>query len=285
MSQLRILITGAGGQLGTDLAQLCLAAGDAVLAPPRADLDVTDADAIHQAIQGWQPDAVVNCGAWTAVDDCESDVERAMAINGHAVGMLGEAASDAGAHFVQVSTDYVFDGNKVDAYVVDDATNPQSVYGKSKVLGEQLTDDAAAIVRTSWVCSAHGGNMVATILRLAGAHPTLRFVADQRGRPTFTTDLAASLRNLAAGRVGGRFHVANHGEVSWFEFAQAVLSEAGHDPERVLPIASADLDPPRPAPRPANSVLDTSAYEGLGFGQLRHFSEPLAEVVPQYGAS
>jgi dTDP-4-dehydrorhamnose reductase len=184
---------------------------------------------------------------------------------------------------VQISTDYVFDGEKVGPYVEDDPTNPQSVYGHSKLAGERAAHDVSgAVVRTSWVCSAHGGNMVATIMRLAKEHPVMRFVSDQRGHPTFTTDLAAAVRQIGRDRFSGTLHVTNAGPVSWFEFAQAVLRAAGEDPSRVEPILTADLLPARPAQRPTNSVLSNQAYTDLGYEPLRDFRDPLGEVIGTY---
>lgn len=279
---MRVLITGAGGQLGTDLHGHCTAAGDDVTALTRSDLDISVPAEVDKLIELTRPQVIFNCAAWTAVDACELDPDRAHLVNGLAVGHIAGAAAAVGAHLVHISTDYVFSGSKTTAYVEDDATDPQSVYGASKLAGEQAAGPRATIVRTSWVCSAHGGNMVATILRLADQHETLKFVSDQRGRPTFTQDLALAVRSLGADRVAGIVHVANHGEVSWFEFAQEVLRAAGLDPHRVKPLLTAELDPPRPARRPANSVLSTTNYESRGYVPLRHFAEPLGEVVPGY---
>ena len=279
---MRVLITGAGGQLGTDLARVCSDAGDDVIALDRAALDVGDRDAVLGAVSTMHPDVVVNCAAWTAVDACESDPLRAQRDNADAVRWLREACDAAGAHLVQVSTDYVFDGELGRPYVETDTPNPQSVYGRSKLAGEHAAGDAATIVRTSWVCGAGGGgNMVKTVLRLVETHDALAFVDDQRGCPTFTADLARIVRRLADERRAGVFHVTNQGAVSWYEFVRDIVAEAGRDPEMVRPIATADLDPPRPAPRPANSVLDHAALREAGIPPLRHYREPLAELVAE----
>jgi len=275
----KTMITGAAGQLGTDLVQAATARGDEVVAVDHQRLDITDASAVSAFVQSESPDTIINCAAWTAVDNCESDADRAQLVNAAAVEYLASAADAAGAHLLQISTDYVFDGTKVGAYVESDATNPQSVYGASKLGGEQAAAEHT-IARISWVCGEHGNNMVKTILRLAGEHDTLSFVDDQRGHPCFTADLAPKLLDLAEARAGGIFHVTNQGAVSWFEFAQEVLRASGADPERVSPIATADLQPARPAPRPANSVLDNGRLVAEGFGPLlRDFREPLAELV------
>ena len=280
---MKFLVTGANGQLATDLIRLCLKGGDEVVGLSRNQLDITDRDAVRAAIIGISPEVVVNCAAWTAVDACEGDPERAHLINGAAVGILGQTASEHGSHLVQISTDYVFDGEKTGPYVEDDPTNPQSVYGHSKLAGEVAAHEVSgAVIRTSWVCSSYGGNMVATVLRLANEHPVMRFVSDQRGHPTFTSDLAAAVRQIGRDRLTGTLHVTNSEPVSWFEFAQAVLVAAGEDPARVEPILTRDLLPARPAKRPTNSVLSNRVYEDLGYKPLRDFREPLAEVIDAY---
>jgi dTDP-4-dehydrorhamnose reductase len=280
----RILITGAAGQLGVDLVATCEAAGDEVVALDRASLDVGDRDAVLVAIAEATPDVVINGAAWTAVDACEADPERAMRDNGDAVRWLREACDATGAHLVQISTDYVFDGTLDRPYVETDTPNPQSVYGRSKLAGEHAAGPEATVVRTSWVCGEHGGNMVKTVLRLIDSHPTLSFVDDQRGCPTFTADLAPLVRRLAVERRSGVFHATNQGAVSWYEFVRDVVEAAGADPGRVRPIATAELDPPRPAPRPANSVLENAALAAAGIPLLRDYRAPLAELVARLQA-
>ncbi|WP_420453094.1 dTDP-4-dehydrorhamnose reductase [Ilumatobacter sp.] len=280
---MRILVTGSNGQLGHDVVAAAAAAGDDVVAHDRSSLDVTDADQVRERVADADPGVVVNCAAFTAVDACEAEGERAYAVNEGAVANLARACSEAGAHLVHVSTDYVFDGELDRPYREDDETNPRSVYGASKLAGEraaaEILGDAATVVRTSWVCGEHGANMVKTVLRLADSDTPLAFVDDQRGCPTFTTDLAVALRTLAAERAGGVVHVTNSGAVSWYEFVRAVLAADGRDPDRVSPISTADLDPPRPAPRPANSVLDDVAWRSRGHPPMRGFSAPLDELV------
>ena len=277
---MRVAITGAGGQLGVDLVEHCTSMGDDVVALDRSSLDITDAVAVRELLSSLRPDAVINAAAYTAVDACETNRATAFAVNADAVGHLSATCELVGAHLVHVSTDYVFDGTLDRAYREDDAPNPQSVYGQSKLAGEIAAGSGAAIARTSWVCGEHGNNMVKLVLRLA-ADPdqTLAFVDDQRGHPTFTADLAPALRTLAVDRRSGVHHVTNAGAVSWYEFVREVLATAGHDPDRVRPIATADLDPPRPAPRPANSVLDNVAWRAAGYEPLRDFRAPLAELV------
>lgn len=276
------MITGANGQLGRDLVIAGAAAGHEVCAFERSTLDLGRPADVRAAVRAVEPDVVINAGAWTAVDACESDPARAFTLNGAAVGWLAEACDEVGAHLIHVSTDYVFDGTKASPYVESDEPNPRSVYGASKLLGEQRAaelGDRAAIVRTSWVCGEHGANMVRTILRLHGAGVPLAFVDDQRGHPTFTGDLAPLLVRLGDERRAGIVHATNQGAVSWFEFTREVVALLGGDPDRVTPIRTADLDPPRPAPRPANSVLDNAQLRAWGVPALRDFREPLTELV------
>ena len=276
----RLLVTGAGGQIGREVVEVC--AGDNVVAADHATLDVADRDAVLQAITSVAPDVIVHAGAWTAVDACEVDPDRAFRVNALGTRHVAEGASRVGAWVCYLSTDYVFDGTKPDPYVEWDAPSPVSVYGRSKLGGEwevAAAGSGATVVRTSWVCGLHGGNMVKTILRLAGEHEKLAFVDDQRGQPSFADDLAPVIRRLAVERRAGVFHVTNQGAVSWFEFARAVLEVAGLDPGRVRPITTSDLDPPRPAPRPANSVLDNGALRLGGLPLLPHFREPLERLV------
>ena len=277
---MRILVTGAGGQLGTDLM---LAGGrHEMVAAPHSILDVGDRDQVLAAVTSLAPDLIIHAAAWTAVDACESDPERAFRVNAFGGRNMAEAARLSGAHLVAVSTDYVFDGTKEDAYHEWDEPRPMSVYGHSKLAGErEITEllPGAAIARTSWVCGAHGSNMVKTVLRLAGGEGTLRFVDDQRGCPTFTEDLAVMLLQLAISRRPGVFHVTNQGPTTWYRFARDVLAAAGQDPDRVEPIRTSELDPPRPAPRPANSVLDNAAIRMSGLPLLPDHHEPLERTV------
>ena len=277
---MRILVTGSNGQLGTELMQL-LAPQEHhdVLGVDLPDHDLTDRDHVLGLITGWEPDAIIHGAAFTAVDACEEQVDTAYRVNCGATRFVADGARRVGAHVVYVSTDYVFDGTKVDPYVEWDAPNPQSVYGRTKLGGEWEIDPGWSIARTSWVCGYHGSNMVKTLLRLAAQTDTLSFVDDQIGHPTFAGDLAPMLAKLAVERVPGVFHTTNQGPVSWYEFAREVFVAGGHDPDRIAAISTEQLDPPRPAPRPANSVLDNLAWRLHGFTPSRDFREPLGEVV------
>ena len=215
---MRILITGAAGQLGHDLALHCRAIGDDVIETDRQRLDIGDRGAVHGAVSGLQPDVIVNAAAWTAVDACEGDRARALRVNALGPRWLHEASELCGAHLVQLSTDYVFDGTLDRPYHEWDLPNPPSTYGQSKLGGEIEAGPDATIVRTSWVSGANGNNIVKTVLRLAAEHPSLKFVDDQHGCPTFTADLAPMVRRLAVERRSGVHHVTNQGAVSWYEF-------------------------------------------------------------------
>jgi len=274
---MRILITGAAGQVGRELVDAF--ADHDVVAVDHRRLDIADRDAVLGAVTSVRPDVIVNSAAYTAVDACETDTDTAWAVNALAVRHLADGARRVGGWVCHLSTDYVFDGTKTEPYVEWDAPNPASMYGRSKLGGELELSPADTIVRTSWVCGYHGGNMVKTILRLAGEHDTLSFVDDQRGHPTFADDLAVVVRRLVVDRRPGLFHVTNQGAVSWFEFARAVLTAAGLDPGRVSPVATADLRPARPAPRPANSVLDNAALRLSGVPLAADFHEPLERLV------
>jgi dTDP-4-dehydrorhamnose reductase len=279
----KILITGAAGQLGLDLTRVAAQDGHhQVVAADRARLDVTDRDLVLAALTELRPDLVVHAGAWTAVDACESDPERAWRTNALGCRHMAEGAAAAGAHLVSISTDYVFDGTLVRPYHEWDPANPQSVYGRSKLGGEREILDrvaGAAVVRTSWLCGPHGTNMVKTVLRQAARGGPLRFVDDQRGCPTFTGDLAGMILDLGVGRRPGMFHITNQGATTWYEFAREVVAMAGLDPAMVEPVATADLSPRRPAPRPANSVLDNAALRLSGVPLLPDYREPLERTV------
>jgi dTDP-4-dehydrorhamnose reductase len=274
---LRVLVTGAGGQVGCEVVGAF--DGHEVVAAKHANLDVGDRDAVLQAVTAIAPDAIVHAGAWTAVDACEGDPDRAFRVNTLGTRHVAEAARSVGAWVCYLSTDYVFDGTKPEPYREWDTPNPTSVYGRSKLGGEQEIGPNATIIRTAWVCGYHGSNMVKTILRLADERDELAFVDDQRGNPSFAADLASMIRRLVVERRPGLFHVTNQGAVSWFEFARAVLELAGADPGRVRPISTAELTPPRPAPRPANSVLDNGALRLSGIPLLPHFRGSLDTLV------
>jgi dTDP-4-dehydrorhamnose reductase len=244
---MRVVVTGAAGQVGRELVEHL----DGAIGLDRTECDVASLDAVRAMVARHRPDIVIHCAAYTDVDGCEADPERAMRVNGMGPYNLARATD---AYIVALSTDYVFDGTKETPYVESDAPNPISVYGRSKLAGERALDlDRHAIVRTSLVCGVYGRNLVKTILRLAREGRPLRFVADQRGTPTVVHDLVPLLARIAAERRTGVWHVANQGPASPYELAREVLKAAGDDVARVEPITAAELG--RPARRPANGVL------------------------------
>jgi dTDP-4-dehydrorhamnose reductase len=279
---MRVLITGGHGQLGREAALQWASEGDDVTAVDRDELDVTDRGAVRSAVTSLRPQVVLHTAAYTAVDACETDPGGALALNAVAVRWVAEACDLVGAHLIALSTDYVFDGAKTEPYHEWDAPNPQSVYGRTKRAGELealALGARAAVVRTSWLCGRYGGNMVATIMRLAGERERLQFVDDQWGHPTFCGDLVVALRHLALERASGVWHLTNQGATSWYGFARAVLQAMGDDPDRVDAVATTDLTPARPAPRPANGVLDNAVARLAGWPTMREFTEPLTELV------
>ncbi len=288
-----MLITGAHGQLGSDLVAAAAAAGIPAQAFGSKELDITDADAVQSALSAFARAAtaddvtgravVINAAAYTAVDDAEADPDAAYAVNAAGPTHLAKSAAGLGLGLIQVSTDYVFPGDGTRPYEVDDPTGPHSVYGASKLAGELAVLQAhpeAHVVRTAWVWGATGGNFVKTMAKLEAARPTLSVVDDQRGTPTYSADLAAGLLELAGADLpGGTLHATNAGETTWFDFARAIFAELGADPERVQPTTTANF--PRPAPRPAYSVLSGTAWAAAGLTPLRDWRVALSAAFDQ----
>jgi dTDP-4-dehydrorhamnose reductase len=274
----RYLITGAAGMLGQDL-QLALAGRD-VTALARADLDVSDGEAVGAAVAGH--DVVINAAAYTKVDDAEADEASARRVNAQGAEMLARAAVQSGARIVHLSTDYVFDGTATTPYPEDTHTHPVSAYGRTKAEGEAFVRSVAPhssyIVRGAWLYGAGGPNFAKTMLRLAATHETVSVVTDQVGQPTWTGDLARQIvAMLDADAPAGVYHGTNSGQGSWFDFTKAIFAEAGLDPERVLPTDSASFV--RPAPRPAYSVLGHDAWARAGLAPMRDWREALHAAV------
>jgi dTDP-4-dehydrorhamnose reductase len=254
---MRLLVTGAAGMLGQDVVAAATRAGHDVVSLTRRDLDITDADAVRHAVLDARPAAVVNCAAYTDVDGAESEEETATAINGAGVRTLAEAATQAGALLVQLSTDYVFAGDATEAYVESDPVDPRSAYGRSKLAGELAVRECAprhAIVRTAWVFGPGGKNFVDTMRGLAAERDEVTVVDDQVGCPTYTGHLAEALVEIAERGLTGTLHVAGGGRCSWYDLAAATFEATGAEVQ-LHRGSSADLD--RPAPRPAFSVLGT----------------------------
>ena len=286
---MKVLITGAGGQLGLDLLE-AFADHDTV-GLTRAQLDVTDEAAVAEAVAALRPALVVNAAAATDVDGCESDPEGAHRANALGPWWLARACERTGATLVTFSTDYVFGGSAPSGpggsprgYTEHDPVAPLSVYGRSKAAGEYLVRETLRehhIVRTAWVSGARGRNFVRTMLRLADAGGPVRVVDDQTGSPTTTRDLAAAVRALAVSGRHGTVHLANEGSATWFDVAEAVFALAGRQVD-LTPQRSSTLD--RPAPRPAWSVLDTTHARTMGIGPLPHWRDALGRLLDELGA-
>lgn len=261
----RLVVTGAAGMLGRATVAAARRLGHEVTGLTRADLDITDAAAIEDALRRHRPTAIVNCAAWTDVDGAEEHGDLANLANGVAPGLLAVAATAADAHLVHVSTDYVFDGRKTEPWVESDPVGPLNAYGRTKLAGERAVLEAGdgqhTVVRTAWVYGDGGANFVDTMLRLGAERDEVSVVTDQIGRPTWTGHLAAALLELAERRVDtGLYHATGPDAVSWYEFAIEIFDRAGLDC-RVVPTTSDAF--PRPAERPAYSVLGTERDPGV----------------------
>jgi dTDP-4-dehydrorhamnose reductase len=278
----RIVITGAGGQVGRFLAAEAGRRSLDALALTSAQWDITDADAAERIVAAG--DVVVNCAAYTAVDAAESDPARAHAVNAAGPGIVAQACATAGARMIHISTDYVFSGSFDGAprpYDVDDATGPLSVYGKTKLAGERAVHAAlpdAHVVRTAWVYTGDGSDFVGTMRRLAARDEPVTMVVDQIGSPTYVADLVSALLEIAERpSAPPLLHIANDGAASRFEQARAVFEGVGADPDRVRPVSSEDA--PRPAARPPYSALSGRAATAAGLTPLRPWRDALAEAI------
>ena len=275
----RILITGANGMLGRDIQESLGARPYSALS--RATLDVRDLDDVREAVRGH--DVIVNCAAFTKVDDAEAHEEDAFAVNAEGAHNLALAARDTGARLIHMSTDYVFDGSATSPYPEDAPRHPLGAYARTKAAGEELVLEAhpagTIILRSAWLYGQYGPNFVSTMLRLANERDTLTVVDDQRGQPTWTRDLAQKVVEIIDADISsGIFHGTSSGETTWFDFAQAIFAGAGLDPERVRPTDSASFT--RPAPRPAYSVLGHNTWALSGLTPVRHWQDALAEALP-----
>ena len=281
---MKILLTGRNGQVGWELERALAAAGE-VIALDRAQLDLSDEAAIRRATRAGAPQVIVNAAAYTAVDRAESEPAVAHAVNGIAPGILAEEARRAGALLVHYSTDYVFDGEKGTPYREDDATNPTSAYGRSKLQGEEAIRASGCrhvILRTSWVYAARGNNFLRTMLRLARERRELRVVGDQSGSPTAAHEIAAATTTLVrqGAPADGIYHLTAAGETSWYEFARAILSLTGHGEITVQRITTAEY--PTPARRPRYSVLSSQkirAAAGIALPDWRFSLETVCRAV------
>jgi dTDP-4-dehydrorhamnose reductase len=268
--------------VGRALAEYCRALGDEVSAFDREGLDITDERVVREAFLKLRPEAVVNCSAWTDVDGCELDPQRAFLVNSQGVEALATGSRLAGASFVQISTDYVFDGRKPEGfYTQRDDPHPLSAYGAAKLEGERRAQAASArtsIVRTGWIYGEGGKNFLSKVIGLARGGGTLKAISDSYGTPTYVPDLVARLREIAALDLPGIYHVANSGEGASFEvFARAALAEAGLSAEGVEGVQMDSLK--RPAPRPRNSRMKCLVSEAIGLAPLRDWREALREFA------
>jgi dTDP-4-dehydrorhamnose reductase len=278
---MRVLVAGSGGQLGRALAASA-PAGVTLIAPPEAEFDIGNAGQVVAVVADAKPDLLINTAAWTAVDKAEAEEAAALLVNSTAVGHLAAAAATTGARFVQISTDYVFDGQACQPYRPDTPPAPASAYGRTKLAGEQAAaahHPAPLIIRTAWVYAAQGNNFVRTMLRLMAQRDEVRVVADQVGTPTHALSLARAIWALQGH--SGVFHWTDAGITSWYDFAVAIQDEAlrmglltRHVP--IIPIATADY--PTTARRPAWSVLDKGSSWAIT-GPARHWRHELIDCL------
>ena len=284
---MRVLVTGATGQLGSEVANGFRHSGYEVVAPARQELDFSYPEQLAATARTLQADWVINCAAYTQVDKAESDVQQAFIVNRDSPEQLARAVADYGGRMLQVSTDFIFDGAQRRPYLETDPPNPLGVYGRSKLEGEQAVQRVlpdAVVLRTAWVYGVHGHNFVKTMLRIATAGKPLRVVSDQVGTPTWTTDIAATIAALVAREASGTFNFTSAGETSWHGFASAILDEgakAGFDinTETVVPIPTSDY--PTPATRPVYSVLNTEKIRPLLPGPIPDWRDSLKKMLQE----
>jgi dTDP-4-dehydrorhamnose reductase len=285
---MKVLVTGTTGQLGSEVAARFKQLGREVVAADRRVLDFLQPAQAAAVIRAQQPDWVINCAAYTQVDRAESEPDQAFIINRDTPAQLAQAVAEYDGQFLQLSTDFVFDGTQTRPYVEDDATRPLGVYGRSKLEGEQAVQRAlpnAVIVRTAWVYGVHGHNFVKTMLRLATAGTPLRVVSDQRGTPTWTRDIVAAIVALVDQQASGVFHFTAAGETSWHGFASAILEEAANagftiKTKKIEPIATTDY--PTPATRPAYSVLNTDKISACLPFTIPAWRDSLKNMLQEY---
>jgi dTDP-4-dehydrorhamnose reductase len=276
---MKVLVVGSRGMLGSDLMSVLSPLYD-VIGIDLPDLDITQPEQCLAKVRALRPNIIINSAAFTRVDDCETSQEQAFLVNGHGAGNLAQAAAASGSFLIHYSTDYIFDGQKTEAYVEEDEPNPQSVYGKSKLLGETLVHERCSkhmILRTSWLFGNNGPNFIRTILDIARKGTPLRVVNDQRGSPTYSLDLAVHTRLMIEAGCRETYHVTNSGSCTWFDLASSVLEWAGVQGVSVTPVTTADF--PRPAPRPANSVLANDRLQRAGVPPMRSWKIAAREYV------
>lgn len=282
---MKIFITGARGQLGRDCQEI-LRPDHSLIATDLPEFDVTNAEQVRQEMETHRPDVVLNCAAFTRVDDCETKKELAFRVNAEAPGLLAQAARAVNARLVHISTDYVFDGERPPPlpYTESDTTRPLSVYGASKLAGEEAvrsSDARFAILRTAWLYGRHGGNFPKTMLRLALQRPEyeLRVIDEQWGSPTWSWRLAEQIKGVIETGAEGLFHATAEGFTTWYGFATAVL-QAMNVPHRLAPCRI--MDYPTPARRPQNSILENARLKAAGWNVMRSWDADMAEFVARH---
>ncbi len=280
----RWLVVGANGMLGHDLMEVVAAAGHEVVGLDLPDIDITSPASVTTALEAIRPDVVVNAAAYTAVDAAEEHEDVALRVNGDGPRVLAEAvASRPSVRLVHISTDYVFPGDADTPYSEDATPGPRSAYGRTKLAGEQAVltavPDRGYVVRTAWLYGVNGANFVKTMLALEGTKPEIAVVDDQRGQPTWSRDLAAQIVALVdADAPAGIYHGTSSGATTWFGFTREIYRLIGADPDRVRPTTTDAF--PRPAPRPAYSVLGHERWALVGLTPIRDWREALAEALP-----
>jgi dTDP-4-dehydrorhamnose reductase len=276
---MKVLIVGCRGMLGTDLMEVMGPVYD-MTGLDLPDLDITQSEQCLAKAQELRPEVIINAAAFTRVDACEESEKEAFLANAYGAGYLAKAAASVGSLFVHYSTDYIFDGEKSESYLEEDAPNPQSVYGKSKLLGETLIREHCSqhmILRTSWLFGRNGSNFIRTIVDAARKGTPLRVVNDQKGSPTYSLDLAVHTRMMIEAGCRATYHVTNRGSCTWHDLARSVLEWAGINSVPITPVATAEF--PRPARRPANSILANSHLERDGLPPMRPWQVAAREYV------
>jgi dTDP-4-dehydrorhamnose reductase len=279
---MKVLIAGCLGMLGTDLMAAFSPVHD-VIGLDLPEMDIAVLEQCDARMQELRPDVVINAAAFTRVDDCETQEKKAFLVNGHGAGNLSKAAASTGSLFVHYSTDYIFDGLKSEAYLEEDAPNPKSIYGKSKLLGEDLIRRNCPnhlIIRTSWLFGRNGPNFIRTIVDLARKGAPLRVVDDQRGSPTYSRDLAAYTLKMIAAGCRSTYHVTNSGSCTWFELASRAVQWAGIEGVSIAPVPTSEF--PRPAPRPANSILANARLKQDGLALMRPWQTAAREYIEHH---
>ena len=281
------MVVGAGGMLGQDLVAALRRDRELVVDLTRRDLDITDRSAVAATVRRHNPEVLVNCAAWTAVDEAETHEDEALRVNGTGTANLAAVCAAQGTCLVHISTDYVFDGDARRPYSERDAPYPRTAYGRTKLTGEQavleLLPENGYVVRTAWLYGAGGPNFVRTMMRLERQRPTVDVVGDQHGQPTWTVDLAGRIAALVRARApAGIYHATSSGETTWFELAREVFLLLGADPSRVRATTSGAYQ--RTTPRPAYSVLGHEAWAGLGIDPIGNWKRALRTAFPALAA-